>query len=410
VNDQERTELRAEIARMREAGLVGQSGRLKHLFDYLAERSLEGCPPKEAEIATDVFGRDASMVAEDSSVRVYVHRLRKRLEDFYLRGEPCDGPRLVLPRGEYCFQLEEPIAHSTPATDGQEPGKPSSRNLIRLLSGALAGAIVIIAILSANVWTSADKAEGAQFDYTVSPIWSPLADSSRPLILVVGDYYIFGEYEDGLFLTRLIRDFDISSREDLSNFLLSDPAGSQSYADVSLEYLPVSIAHAMSDFAPLLDASDARIVQASQLSPDALRCCDIIYIGLTSGFGLLQETVFAQSRFQLGQTFDEIVDSQDGTDFVSEAFLSSPGEAMYNDFAIFSYQEGPTGNHIWVFAGTRDTGLMGLSEVMMDDSWLEEELDVGVLVPGYEAVFKVTGQRQQNLVTRLQREHVPGDD
>ena len=46
----------AEIARVRASGVLGGSGRLLELFEFLAQRSAEGRPPKEAEIALEVFG------------------------------------------------------------------------------------------------------------------------------------------------------------------------------------------------------------------------------------------------------------------------------------------------------------------------------------------------------------------
>ena len=46
-----------EVARVRESGLVGYSGRLRDLFDYLAARGPEGEPATQADIAETVFGQ-----------------------------------------------------------------------------------------------------------------------------------------------------------------------------------------------------------------------------------------------------------------------------------------------------------------------------------------------------------------
>jgi len=54
------------------------------LFDYLAEKSLAGQSPKEIAIAIDVFAKTADFdVSQDAPVRVYIHKLRKALDDFY---------------------------------------------------------------------------------------------------------------------------------------------------------------------------------------------------------------------------------------------------------------------------------------------------------------------------------------
>ena len=63
--------------------LLGKPGPLSRLFDYLLTRSLEGEAPKETEIALQVFGKSAGFdVSQDAVVRVYVHKLRRRLEEF----------------------------------------------------------------------------------------------------------------------------------------------------------------------------------------------------------------------------------------------------------------------------------------------------------------------------------------
>src|SRR5687767_783290 len=94
-------ETAAEVRRVRASGALGASGRLLELFDYLVVRSAEDRPPKEAEIALAVFGKaDADSLRDDPVARVYIHRLRKRLDDFYLRNGAPTGVRLDIPKGD----------------------------------------------------------------------------------------------------------------------------------------------------------------------------------------------------------------------------------------------------------------------------------------------------------------------
>ena len=110
----------AEIARVREAGVLGQSGRLLELFDFLALRSAEGRPPKEAEIALAVFGKsDVEAMRDDPVARVYIHRLRKRLDEFYMRNGTPAGVRLDIPKGDYRIVGVNPYAADP--TDAETP-------------------------------------------------------------------------------------------------------------------------------------------------------------------------------------------------------------------------------------------------------------------------------------------------
>src|SRR6187402_3139514 len=89
----------AELARVRGSGTLGDSGRLRELFDYLAARGSGAPSASQADIADSVFGQ-AETEGDDATVRVYVHRLRKRLEEFYAAaGEGPERARLVLPAG-----------------------------------------------------------------------------------------------------------------------------------------------------------------------------------------------------------------------------------------------------------------------------------------------------------------------
>ena len=95
----EEQRLAAHAQRIIKSGLLGKSRRMIRLFEFLLERSLTATATKEIEIARVVFGRTSDAdLAVDATVRVHVHRLRKKLE-----AAPADerGERLVLLRGEY---------------------------------------------------------------------------------------------------------------------------------------------------------------------------------------------------------------------------------------------------------------------------------------------------------------------
>ena len=88
-----------EIRHIRDSGALGRSSKLRDLFDYLVERSRSGNPPREVEIAQDVFGR-TDQASDDGAGRVYIHRLRRRLEDIYKERDDADI-RISFPLGEY---------------------------------------------------------------------------------------------------------------------------------------------------------------------------------------------------------------------------------------------------------------------------------------------------------------------
>ncbi|MDP3738511.1 MAG: hypothetical protein Q8R02_14045 [Hyphomonadaceae bacterium] len=400
----------AEVERIRTSGVLGATGRLVELFDYLVTRSAEDRPPKEAEIALAVFGKsDSDSMRDDPVARVYIHRLRKRLDDFYLRNGTPSGARLDIPKGDYRIVSTDPAAVAeTPAiVEALKTGPtvlaaaPKARKVRWGMMAAAFAAVLVAGNIGAWAVLSQPAADKT-VDITETGVWSEIANSERPLLIVVGDYYVFGEYEEQLSLKRLIRDFSINSKEDLVQHYRNDPQGFDQYSDVAMQYLPPSAAYALADLAPIMRSrADVQVVLASELSPDRLKTDDIIYVGLLSGMGPLRNPVFAQSRFTFGESFDQIVDRDSGKKYTSEAFLAAPQDTMYRDYGFFSTFKGPGGNRISILSGSRDTAVMGVAENLTKVSSLAE-LEKKMPAGGdFEALFEVKGQKHVNLETRM---------
>ena len=398
----------AEVERIRASGVLGASGRLVELFEYLVARSGEERSPKEAEIALAVFGKaDASSMRDDPVARVYIHRLRKRLDEFYLRHGPQGGMRLDIPKGDYRILCVDPSASPALAAAGGGAENDKRRGATAQPRKAYwgmiaAGAAALLVAGNIGVWALLADKTSAEATIADTPMWSEIANSERPLLVVVGDYYIFGEYEDQLSLKRLIRDFAINSKEDLIHHYREDPKQFDRYSDVALQYLPASAAYALADLAPIMgDDRDVQVVLASELTPDKLKSSDIIYVGLLSGMGALRDPVFAQSKFRFGESFDEIIDRTSGKHYVSEAFVAAPSDTMYRDYGFFSTFKGPTGNRIAILSGSRDTAVMGVAEKLTQVASLEKLREKMTKAEDFEALFEVKGQKHVNLETHV---------
>ena len=380
----------SEIEHLRTLGVPGRSGRLRDLFDFLAGRGHAAGSATQADIARGVFGQDDAE-SDDATVRVYVHRLRKRLDDFYEREDEREGAaRLEIPSGTYALRLVGETAPERPSPTLP----PSASRRWPLITGALA----LLALAFATGWLIS-RANGPQ----ANAIWEPLADSERPVLLVLGDYYVFGEIdpvrpEEG----RLIRDFRVDSAADLLAMQEADPVRYGNGEDVGLTYLPVSSAAALAAVAPVLAQGDKRVevIESSHLEPSMLTRYDVVYVGLFSGLGLLEEPVMQNSGFAIGESYDEIVDSVSNRIYTSEEARSLATPAFYRDYALLTRLRGPGGGWITVLAGSRDTGLRGLATIAASPK-LDAGLADAAASPAFEALYQVTGQQGADLSERL---------
>ena len=153
-----------------------------------------------------------------------------------------------------------------------------------------------------------------------SVLWAPLFADDLPIQLVLGDYYIFGERDEGNGIRRLIRDFDVNSREDLEQRFISDSSQAARYADLKLGYLPTSSAQALRQVLPVLTSSGKRVslTLASELDPSSIKSTHIVYIGYLSALGMLRDMAFAGSRYSFGGSFDELIDHETGQAWVAK--------------------------------------------------------------------------------------------
>ncbi len=404
-------QLAARADRIRASGVLGRSGQLIKLFDYLVECSVLGKSPKEIDIAVEALGRGAGFdVTQDAIVRVYVHKLRRRLDEFYSGPGRSDSQRIVISRGEYRLSLEpngpaagEAAPGTSPATTKSSPiGK--SRTAVRSwLIGALAVSVGLnILMISFGRFRQA-PAETALARVRASPIWSQLLSDDLPIVVVVGDYYIFGETDDSMNVKRMLREFAINSRRDLEQYTQDHPEVAERYMDLGLTYLPTSVAPALRELMPVLGAAGrrVRVVLASEMTSDLLTRADVVYVGYLSGLGMLHRIVFAGSRFAIGDTYDELIDRKTGQHYVSQSSSLWRGDPSYRDYGYFSMFTGPNGNRIVVVAGTRDVALANTAEAVAHPESIERLADQSGTHRDFEALYEVYGMEGTNVDSRL---------
>ena len=409
MSDSEQIDLHAE--RIRSSDVLGRSDQLRRLFDYLVDCSRTGKVPKESVIAVEVFGRGTDFdVSQDAAVRVYIHKLRRKFEEFYTEQGNSGGARLTIPKGEYRLVVELPadVVEPVVAAPVEQPTAP--RNPWKQATFGAAAALVLLA--AAGLFFLQRTGNREFKGVRDSPIWARLLNDSRPITVVLGDYYIFAEADELAQPKRLVRDFSINSRSDLDQYLMEHPELTDRYMDAQLAYLPTSSASVMADIMPLLASTHrpVRVTMMSDLSPDALKSTDVVYVGYLSGLGMLFDATFSGSRFSIGGSYDELVDARTRTQYISQAGDryarptddSAPGSSSaYREYSLITGFEGPSGNQVLVIAGMRDIGLMQAGEALTGANslrQLSERLKTGA---PFEALYEVTGINSTNMASKL---------
>ncbi|BFO54917.1 helix-turn-helix domain-containing protein [Acidovorax sacchari] len=376
--------------RILQSGVLGKSPQIIRLFEFLLERSLTATAPKEIEIAQVVFGRSNDMdLAADATVRVHVHRLRKKLDAL-----PADerGERLALPRGEYRLVVV-PSAAAAPG-DPEDRGKspaPARRGLHRWLHAS--GAALFL-VFNAVCWIGI-AGKSTRDPRTDSILWSGLAQGTAPVLVVSGSFYVFGERQAGASIVRMVADPDIASAEDLHRYQQHADGAGQKVFDMNTYHLPIGLASALVSVAPIVAATKSgntalvREVTTARFTNEMLGSHDIVYVGLLGDLRDLQEPFLDISGFSLSAGSDAVVDRKSGERFQSDWAEPSTERIMRRDYAYLARFPGPSGNHIVVVAGISDPALVEAAKLASDPAELDRLKGQLGSSEAFEALYEV---------------------
>jgi hypothetical protein len=412
--------IREQAERIARSGALGRSRSYARLLEFLVDCCADGRTPKELEIAMEVFGKGADFdPSQDSMVRVYAHNLRQKLEHYYATDGRSEPRQISLARGEYRIFLATPEAAEAPAevspvavqaaltVPPSEPTPASARwrPALVAVSMLLLGAMLGFAV-------DAVRAPAPTLPQTVaaSPVWQSVLDDDVPILVVVGDYYIFGELDAHGDVERLVRDFAVNSSKELDELVMYDADLLGRYMDLDLTYLPRGTAFALLDVLRVLYTSDKpmRVVSMSELNVADLKSNHVVYLGYISALDKLEDFVFASSNLSVGYTYDELRNVETEEMYTSEAGMPDI-HRNYRDYGFISTFPGPGGNQFVVIAGMRDAGMMqaahALSDPMFIKSMEHERPDGTSDVPGFEMLYEVTGSGRTNLDAMLVYKH-----
>jgi hypothetical protein len=192
-SDLERAAIQAQLERILANPLFKNSKRYPSLLRYVVERTLDGHPGelKERTLGIEVFGREPDYDTNlDPVVRTTAAEIRKRLAQYYQEPNHETEPRIDLPLGSYAARFQAPLGKPAPIASPSLLTEPApvvltrpvqviQRRPHRALRVAAFLAIPVLMVLAAwlKLWPP---------HAPLDRLWSPVLDSSSPVLLCVG--------------------------------------------------------------------------------------------------------------------------------------------------------------------------------------------------------------------------------
>lgn len=396
--------LRTAAQAVRTNGALGKSAQIGRLFDFLVEQSLAGRTPKEIEVAQEVFDLSTSeQIGHDATVRMMIHRLRKKLEDLPANDR---GERLVLPRGEYRLHLMAPAQASAEATDpsGGDAQTPAPAPELRSFPGSggrprwpwlLAGIALglLVGGLAVGRWPlpQGDAGHDPQLG---SIVWQSMARAHFPMLIVNGDRYTFGEADSQGRIFRYLRDPAVTSSEKLDRYNALNRGREPHYVDLNLFELPASMGPALAAVLPVVNEvtggqNAGATITSSFFTTDMLKAHNILYVGLLSDLRDLREPIFDNSGFELAASGDVMIDRQSRRRFQSDWADPSQERMLRRDYAYIASFPGPRGNRILIIAGMNDPALAEGAQIVARQSDLDTLTAKVGQAQAFEALYEI---------------------
>lgn len=364
----------------------------KSYVTYLVEAAAEGRELKEATIAIEFFGKDASFnPAEDTIVRSHTYKLRKKLEMYYLKEGKEDKYRLRIPKGHYEVAFV-PLAEN----------KFTSENIIEYLKHNKIFFIIIAALCAgiAYLWIHDQNLENRLNRYAIvdkaDPIWKDYLQSDLPILIAVGDHFFFNEYTDTYENLLAIRDGKINSIEDLRDFNARHPDRKIQPADEP--YFPYHSIWSLPPVLSLLYSVNEKPIlrKSSAVSPQMLNEYNIVFVGSIKTLYTLKHIILTNShfRFEISPHMVEYIPPDTTSAKSFKTSLHSPGPN--EDLVLALKLPGPVGNSIIIIASYHSLGAPEIANYLTNPETRKElekkfQEKFNNMPQYFELLFRVTG-------------------
>ena len=309
----------------------------------------------------------------------------------------------MIPRGQYTISAEQKSFQTSFEIRNNAGKYKSSLNIGLLLIAISLLATNLIYMLVSDLRVRRDNYQAA----AEHPVWDSVLRDDSPILIVMGDYYIFGELNANGNVARMVRVFNVNSRSDLEEMQFTDFERAENYLDLDLSYMPEGSAFALARIVPILEESgkNINITMMSDLTTSDIRDNHVVYIGYISGLEKLTDIAFSGSGLRVGRSFDELLNAQTQEYYTSDAGLPEEGQP-FKDYGMFSTFPVTNETQVVLISGMRDAGLMHTAQALsssdaLDDLVVSIENDTDEALASFEALFEVLGMDRMNFDANL---------
>ena len=382
--------LKSSLNKILETDFFQEREVYSNLLKYLVETYLKGVTPKEVTIAYEVFNKGADFnAAEDTTVRVHMHKLRKKLDQYYQDEGKQDDIRIMIPKGHYRVKVVERITGDR----GAKQTFPNRFNII--LAGLLLLSISYILIDSIRDMNSSVYITAINNN---DPIWKSFFENGYESSVVIGDFLVFHEYSPQLDRPRRIQDYEINTEEELDEYINSYPDNNAE--NWFLGELPhnsltniIDLQHVFLSF-----KQDININYTTEIDIDYIKKKNIIYVGEFKNLRALSDLIsILPVHYETLPWWHGTISFNSGDSIVTLQTSHDWGISRYVvDLALVSKLPGQNDETYLIITGFGYNSQVKAVEMLSDPAsleTLEEQIETlhGTIPEYFTMVLEVTG-------------------
>lgn len=352
------------------------------------QKTAEGDIPKETTIALEVFGKSNFDPSESTLVRVYVYNLRKKLDDYYAEEGKAESLRLTIPKGSYGVALE-PMHQTTvaevPLTVSEATPKQRSWWPLYLLLALASGFLLASLLFSRKNPSPA----------TTNPFFEEVLTNDKSTMFVLGDMFLYSEFDSIRGDSRSIRNSRINSKEQFAAVKTKEHRPQTTIKPRDYTFLISNSTKWVKTITELFHAREKEfsIRLRTDLTTEELRSNDLIVVGMTKTIGPFQ-AYFNGSRFDY-RDYDEyhyVDDERVNWCFSPEG----TSDDYHTDYGLIARFPGPRGHTIHLFTGFWDSATSLALDLLTQEALREEveqrmRQEWGEIPEYYELFFRLKG-------------------
>jgi hypothetical protein len=372
------------------------SDTYKKLLTYLVNSTINDEKVKEYSIAMEVFEKSADFnPAEDSSVRVYVSNLRKKLENYYRKPGKKSKYQIHIPTGQYEVEFLK------------TPGFINKRRLPSYIHRfAYPGLIlIIIYLLYSDNNNSTNVNPPANFDLSQT-LWNDIAFSLLPVKIVIGDDIFFIEdpreldmsLENPYSIQSIVRKHFINSEQEFANYKENNNNSSERIIKdiTSYKFLPFHSVSPLPAISRLFKSGNDFILKySSGIHAQDLLNNNIIFLGSFRNLYSLDQAVLDEKisyEIKFTNSFLQIRTA----DSIKVFTVSGEPDIIHTDYCLVRKVPGPNNNHILLFITFHEAAIDAATGYLTNPNSLAElklqfEEKLGYMPRYFNIVFKSSG-------------------